>query len=383
METVWSTAFLYLFTFLSSIITFYFAERNENRKARCFILLCISIMIPTIIAALRADTVGADTAGYGTLGFKYLMSYRSLGDVFNNSEWLFYTIGYAITRVTDNVGWWLGIIEFLVICPFTIGAWKLRKRLPATFLIALFYFKFYNYSLCIMRQSISCSLLFLAIVLYHEKKYFKMVILALASVSVHSSGLAILLVVIAVEIYLYISAKKNKKKKNRSIIFPVAVIVSYFCFISLVNLFVSKGIIPQVYIERFLPEISGNGGGMSNVLIFESIYRMIYLGMIYLIRDTKTSEELSDMINLSIIGNMVYIVFGIGFGTGTIYRLTETFDFCNLVAISLFAQTRCIRVGHKNVQRGLIMLLAILYWAIVYMIFPGGIGFQTEIFKFR
>lgn len=89
------------------------------------------------------------------------------------------------------------------------------------------------------------------------------------------------------------------------------------------------------------------------------------------------------MINLSIIGNMVYIVFGIGFGTGTIYRLTETFDFCNLVAISLFAQTRCIRVGHKNVQRGLIMLLAILYWAIVYMIFPGGIGFQTEIFKFR
>ena len=76
------------------------------------------------------------------------MSYRSLDDVFNNSEWLFYTIGYAITRVTDNVGWWLGIIEFLVICPFTIGAWKLRKRLPATFLIALFYFKFYNYSLC-------------------------------------------------------------------------------------------------------------------------------------------------------------------------------------------------------------------------------------------
>ena len=42
-----------------------------------------------------------------------------------------------------------------------------------------------------------------------------------------------------------------------------------------------------------------------------------------------------------------------------------------------------LRVGHKNVQRGLIMLLAILYWAIVYMIFPGGIGFQTEIFKFR
>ena len=113
----------------------------------------------------------------------------------------------------------------------------------------------------------------------------------------------------------------------------------------------------------------------------------VFIKMAKMVKDkisnTKTSEELSDMINLSIIGNMVYIVFGIGFGTGTIYRLTETFDFCNLVAISLFAQTRCIRVGHKNVQRGLIMLLAILYWAIVYMIFPGGIGFQTEIFKFR
>ena len=80
---------------------------------------------------------------------------------------------------------------------------------------------------------------------------------------------------------------------------------------------------------------------------------------------------------------MVYIVFGIGFGTGTIYRLTETFDFCNLVAISFFTQTRRIKVGNKNIQIELIMLLAIFYWAIVYMILPEGIGFQTEIFKFR
>lgn len=381
MEILLSTV-LYLLIFLGAIITFYLAEKNENNKFKCILFLVISVMLPTIIAALRADTVGADTAGYGTLGFKYLMRYRSVNDVFDNSEWLFYGIGYVITRFTDNVEWWLGIIEFLIICPFTIGAWKLRKKLPATFLIALFYFKFYNYGLCVMRQSISCSLLFLAIVLYHEKKYFKMVILAMASVGIHSSGLIILLGVIGVELYLKIT-EKHGKKKTKSIMFPAAVVIVYFCFITLTSFLASKGIIPQIYIDRFLPNTSGAGGTISSYLIFEAVYRLICLGIIFLIGENQNSEDLSDMINLSIIGNTIYIVFGIGFRTGTVYRLTEMFDYCNLVAMALFTCSKHIKLGHRDVQKQLVLFMAIIYWLIVYMVFPGGIGFQTEIFKFR
>ena len=178
MESKFISVLIYGSFFLVSLFFFFLSEKTVcklnntngrlNKKiGRRSILFAFLGCLPLILlAAFRDDTVGVDTAGYGVLGFKYLQEYNSLSEIFNSySEKFFYIFGFLISRLTKNVSWWLGGIQAFTVLPVAYVCYKRRDRMSFTMMMAVYVFKFFNYSLCIMRESMACSLIFLGMYL--------------------------------------------------------------------------------------------------------------------------------------------------------------------------------------------------------------------------
>lgn len=394
---IYKSIYIYISIFVASTIFYsiaYQIDYKNNVKStkerilnKIIILACliIGILIPCVLAALRADTVGADTSGYAVLGFKYLAQMTSLRTVIRNySEWAFYGVGYLISRFSNNVEYFLGTIEFLIIFPVVIGGWKIRKKVCFPFFMLLFYFKFFNYSLCIMRQSISCSFIFLAYILYSEKKAIRAFMIALIGALFHSTGffgISIILLVI-----LYDRVIGNKKDKRF-----IDAEQEFFAVMAVFLMSLFKGIV--TIIIKFLPErysdymefIYGKDA-YSRYGFFESTVRIICFILILLVFNSLSRKEKNEwkiVGYLAISGIVMYVMLFITWRVSVGYRVTEYLDYFMILFVALVPNCIKIKLGQKNMSHILLVILFFVYWLFSYILYPEGLGFRTEIFKFR
>ena len=183
---------IYIAVFLVSCIFFWLSEKCKSGFSKNFFAV-IAILVPCILAGMRADTIGTDVKVYVEPLYNAAKQSTSFFS-YMNQRWFYiwrykyvydFEIGfillvYLIEKIGGSIGLVLFFIHILVLSPIYLGLKRINKRYPIWLGMLVFYMLFYNTSLNMMRQWIAMSILFygLCYLLEHKKKKYFIVVIA-------------------------------------------------------------------------------------------------------------------------------------------------------------------------------------------------------------
>lgn len=184
---------IYISCFLISCFFFWLSEKCKSRIARN-VLAVIAILIPCVLAGLRADTIGTDVKVYVEPIYNAAKESNSLSSYMGQS-WFYiwrykyvhdFEIGftilvYVIEKITESWSIVLFFIHVFIVTPVYIGLRRVHKTYPIYFGMLVFYLMFYNASLNMMRQWMAMAFLFMGfsyLFFENKKKYCAIVVIA-------------------------------------------------------------------------------------------------------------------------------------------------------------------------------------------------------------
>ena len=146
--------------------------------------------MPCIVAGLRANSVGTDVAAYGEAIYYQakqtdLATYWQLNSSFAP---LFQIYSWASANLSPSISLFLAFLQFPSIL-FAALSCRIVLRSRAYEGLMIYMLVFYPMSLNMMRQSISISLVLLAVCLLSKRKPLESIFVLMASVGFHYSAL--------------------------------------------------------------------------------------------------------------------------------------------------------------------------------------------------
>lgn len=227
------------------------ADGKEHKK-RFLIYSVISILLPSILAGARNNTVGTDMQVYGDYYFHFAQKTGFLEFVFPSSgEYLYNLLVYTISHLSTNIFWQYFAFELLVVIFVFLALYENNKR-TMWFGMAIYYLLFFNTTLNYMRQSIAIALILYAYKYIKERDFKKYLTFVIISFLFHSSG------VIAIFLYLLniLLTKPNYSKKSKNMSVPVVFKTKGIAaFIELLVIFIS--ILIVVYATNVVQSLQG------------------------------------------------------------------------------------------------------------------------------
>lgn len=206
---------IYISVFLSSTVFLYAGEKIKDKKLNRF-LIVIGLLIPSIIAACRADSVGTDVLVYGKAFYTQAVSSGSfityviskVDSMF--SDFGFYFLTYILSRFFKDYHIGFFVYAILVQVFFYIAFKRCKKQFntPVWFAMLLINLFLYNISLNLMRQCIAVPIAFLAWTYLADDKIKQYILFTIIAVVFHSSAL---ITVLILPMYFLLRAGRNKQ----------------------------------------------------------------------------------------------------------------------------------------------------------------------------
>lgn len=261
---------VYWLSFLISLALIGFTEKKH--KVTFMFASVVAILIPCLVAALRAETVGTDVGIYVKPMFDAANKADNFSQYWNSfwfSKWRFrfvyeHEIGfsamlYGVTKATGSLGWVLFLIQALTIVPIYSALAMDRKNIPVWPGMMVYYFAYYNSTLNMMRQWIAMGFLLLAFQMLRRKKYFPCLLIMVVAFLFHYSTL-IILPIFAVYFFLRLFRKKTLVEGNLRISGKTFMVLLVFAagIVLLMNLNMILSLIVKLGMTRFTPYLSGN-----------------------------------------------------------------------------------------------------------------------------
>ena len=405
----------------------------ENRWA------LLGILLLSTLAGLRADSVGVDVTVYpdaflhSAVGYKFFLDFLNDPVVQPIFEPLHALVVWLCSRVTVEKGLLLFCYQLLTVTPVYCALYQLRNHAPISMGMAVYMLFFYNNSLNMMRQSVSCAFLLLAFSIFlarQGKPSWEAVVSAAVAVLFHRSGIyGLILLLCASPLGL----------ARRRWVRPVAYLAIAFAPLLLVcalqlfeaggfndphieyyyNVFIAKSVNADwfinpmkfssiayivmyswlIFLPKFLPVLLGKDGVL--LRLFDSCFlfggRGQYEGAHFangirtasrFRRSRQAAKQSSDMANeskrlsvylhnLNIVGYILYIA--ILFALQTVYgiRISLYFDFFLIPSISLACS------GDNARDKKILVLISLVCIWLVWIIRLGWSGSQTYLFFFE
>ncbi len=216
---------IYLICFVISISLLRLSEIKKLRKIRKLIIFC-ALLIPCILAGLRGEVVGSDTAAYPLRMYNIALDNQFLK--YMNSTFLhgwnydyvynmgigYSTFVYIVTKVFRDFSVLLFFTEIAIIFPVYKSLEIFSKNETISNVTVrigyiIFLLLFYNVTLNMMRQWIAMALLLIGFAYITQEQKKKGIILSLISLSFHTTGIVGF---IPIAFYLFIERQKTKIK---------------------------------------------------------------------------------------------------------------------------------------------------------------------------
>lgn len=174
---------------------------NHLKKGQRKIVAFIAILIPCLIAALRADEIGTDTSVYLVQITESAQNADNIKDYLNTS-WLsswryksvsdyevaFIAVIYIVVKLFHSIAAVKFVVEALMLFPIYFALKKMDKESYMWFSFLVYYCMMYNSSFNVMRQFIAMSFVLLAFA-YALKRQFKgAIIWELVAMLFHTSA---------------------------------------------------------------------------------------------------------------------------------------------------------------------------------------------------
>ncbi|MBR6041239.1 MAG: EpsG family protein [Paludibacteraceae bacterium] len=244
---------IYIFVFIISIFFVFLAEKSINNKLLFVFFSLVSILVPSLIAGLRDETVGTDIEIY----IQEVLSNLQYGIIFDSATELTVAfvvfIGYYFSHTLFGV---LFSLSFFSISVVYVAIFLLRKYVKMYYAMFIYLFLFYNESLNIMRQHVALSLSFLLLSLIIRKYYKTAIPICVLMLMSHNTAFFVLF---PISVFCYLVHKKGVVDKCYYLSFVVLVllIVGIDLFI---NISVSIGLITEKYLMYLSSEEERESG---------------------------------------------------------------------------------------------------------------------------
>lgn len=252
---------IYLTVFSLSTLSSFFAHRKKttvlnNTQEKRILWIFLAVFSVSLLAGLRAETIGTDVLVYGNNVFYNMINASSIFSYYANSidifqlEPFYIFVNYIVSRVTDVYWGFYLVLAILINGAFYGSVVVLRDKIYPSVSWLIYLLFFYSYTLNIMRQSLATALMVLAIaLLIKSKNKLAMLFLVLSILSHYSTGLVA--VGLCIVFYLF------KKVKNPIKLLFVFSTISLFVVIGikpLSQLLLNLNILPDRYSIYFTGE---------------------------------------------------------------------------------------------------------------------------------
>ena len=188
---------VYLVGFFVSCLVIAAVEKSPHWSVGYWFWSCAALLIPCLIAGLRADSIGTDVSWYVEPLYQLAERNVSLRDYFGSQWWQlwryqgpadfepgFVLLVWVATRLFGSLGGVLFCIQALTVVPvfWALTRWRSRLGSPVWLGMAVYYLLYFNSSLNLMRQWIAMAILLCAacyLVEHRGRPYFGLVLLAM------------------------------------------------------------------------------------------------------------------------------------------------------------------------------------------------------------
>lgn len=159
---------------------------QKGSRARLFVVsFCFLTLFA--IASLRGDSVGKDLENY--LNFHAILGYTSWSDISTfRFEMGFVALSKAIQIFTDNSNIYVSIIAFFALIGPSYFIYKFSSNPGFSFYLYVV-MGFYFFLLSGLRQSISNSIILIALTFLADKKYYKYIFSNASAILFHKSAI--------------------------------------------------------------------------------------------------------------------------------------------------------------------------------------------------
>ena len=221
----------------------------------CMLCSIPVVLLPCLLAGIRAKTVGVDVTVYAESAFRQMAGAQSLAAAMRigkNFEPGYRILTYVARRLSPKLGSLLFLTELLTILPIYIVAWRRAPRIPVTSSMFVYLLFFYCATFNIMRQSIAAAFLLLAFQLLEEHKYISSLVSTYIAVAFHNSTFIGIAIYIAV-LVLARNRNFNQLLSYLPLILGGCIAVYLTCTVAL-KILISRNMVPeryQVYVNVF------------------------------------------------------------------------------------------------------------------------------------
>lgn len=366
---------VYLIGFALSVLLIAISEKKHTTV---FIIGSVAaLLIPCLIAAFRAETVGTDVTVYVTKLVdaagsadsleQYLSGYWSIGyrnQYISDYEIAFSLMVYVLTKLTGSLPVVLFAIQALVVVPIYTALSKNRKNAPVWLGMLVFYLLFYNATLNMMRQWIAIAFLLLAFPYLQEKKYFQAVLFSFVALLFHLSAI---LVVPVYAVYWYLNLRHNLMLEEGNIRISSrtlsVVLISIVALAAVMNLDLILNLMSAVGFDRFSNYLKGNQISlMINQIILRLPLILLFLcNWKYFKKSTKAAAFYMTMLLLDMVAAQLISVDVYAFRIGHYFL-----QYVILAAPALYA---CRKPGFQRTTTVLLMIAyCLFYWYFTYIL---------------
>lgn len=361
----------YLIMFFISVLILWLSEKKykNNKFKHGHLLLIISAIIPCIMAAFRAETVGTDVLWYVVPNFNMAKDMNSIIEYLNYEtiEPLYAVLVYISSRLFNNISGLLFFVQVLIVMPIYISLYKNREHFQMWMGGIIFYLIIYNYSYSLIRQCIAGAFIFLGFTYYCYNKKIIGFLLSIVAIGFHSS--AIIMFVIT----FFITNIKKVKKSN--ILKKIILILSLIIVINakkILTFFSITNIIDDKYLFRI------NAYSTTFNYFKFVIFGIFAIGAILMMKkyskDNLSIIYIFPLLNLIIMSGSVFISQYFG-------RLEYYFYFFYILTLSRYKVPFKIKEINSNLFFNIInIILSLVFWIKIFWI---NNSFETIPYIFR
>ncbi|SEL03070.1 EpsG family protein [Ruminococcus albus] len=386
-----ASTFLYLTVFTLTCFFTYKAEKKidlhintkkKSAKRLAILYSFIALFVPSLLAGMRADTVGKDVLEYAIRTFD-LANTSSFIETFKltTEPFGYALLAYITSLFADDAGAFLFTSQVMVIVPIYLIAYKYRSVTPMWQTMLAYMFLFYNNSFNVMKQSVSAVFILLFYIYMNEQKYRKMLACFIVAFSFHFSAVFGLVFIFIVK---FLNGKKNKETK---ITFIVTVILMLVNLRSISRLLLALSLLPEKYAKNIEAVFSSDTNvylrikGFNKHVFFDWVYRFLLL-LLPLRTIKKIRPDFDKNIRLlPVLGFAFYTYVLLLFNTIYGIRISLYCDMFTILTVPMFAyRFKRKKIEDKIKVNAFIIGFMGLYWFVWVMLY-GWSGSNHYIFR--
>lgn len=382
--------FLYSLVFFITVACSYIIDKSGDKKTVVqqkirYCLICFAITFPALFAGLRGDFVGTDMHVYILNDFIIALNSNNFNELLRalpGREIGYLVLVFISSGIGDTPFWFLFIAQILTYGVVFLGVYKLRHKIDFTIALITYLMLFYNTSFNILRQSVACAFLFLAVVYLYDRNNFKSLLCIICACLFHKA--AFIGFILLGLVYLY-----NKMNLSTTIkyIYPIIIcfFIVYFIYKDILIFLLNNFYLPD-YLKSYINTIVFQNtvgqeyyffNNISKGILAQCIYSIILVLFPLLVLKKYNENGIVRFSLIAIItGSCIYLFGILAFNTIYAYRISMFLDYFLIIALAAV----CARGPYIFIKKFLTIILLFYYWLGVFILM-GWNG--TNLYYFR